>query len=221
MDGCTLGRLLASRLGVPHISIRRLIDLEVDHRTALGLEIGAQPDAALLPMRLVAPLLDQLWTSGGPHQRFVLSGYPRDASQWRHLRRHTDVHRLVHVRAGSDFLRQSLKGRCACPACASGLYADELRLGDERVVPAVLECCGSTKEGVPSARDAPAAVAARLHAYETLTAPWLDSQRESGMVLDLWADARWPQVFPAIEQLLGLPPSVSADADAKPESAAA
>jgi adenylate kinase len=207
-DVCTLGRLLAARVGVQHVSIRRMIGLEVTHRTALGLELKAElddPGKGLAPTQLVAPLLDQLWAAGKP-EGFVLSGYPRDAQQWRHLRRHADVSRILHVRAGPDFLRRSLAERVVCPQCESGLYPDELQLDAGRVtIPAVLECCGSVKEPVSSARDASAFVDARLRAYERGTLPWLETLRETGLVQDVWADARWPQVFPVVEQLLGLP----------------
>lgn len=209
MDACTpLGRLLASRLGVQHVSIRRLIDLEVKHRTALGLQLEKElGSGALLPTRLVAPLLDQLWGAGRPPTSFVLSGYPRDAQQWRHLRRHADVSQIIHLRASPDFLRASAAQRCVCPACSAGLYPDDLELVGGQVLPAVLECCGSTREPVRLGRDGPAAFEARLAAYEASTRPWLEAQAEGGLVQEVWADARWPQVFSVLEKLLGLAPN--------------
>jgi adenylate kinase family enzyme len=222
-DACTLGRLLASRLGVQHVSVRRLVDLEVRNRTALGLELGRglEPGTGgaggLLPFHLVTPLLDQLWTSGGPPSRFVLSGYPRSQEQWRHLRRHTDLTQILHIRSGAEFLRSSVAQRCVCPACAAGLYPDDLDLRDGSVLPAVLDCCGSTKEPARSARDESPAFEARLQAYEQTTRPWLESMRETGLVQEVRADARWPQIFPVVEHLVGLPPT-AADA---PESAPA
>lgn len=213
-DACTLGRLVASRLGAQHVSMRRLIDLEVNHQTALGVSLAKELGSkALLPIHLVAPLIDQLWSGGRP-SNFVLSGYPRNAQQWRHLRRHTDVSQIIHVRSSSEFLKASVAQRCVCPACAAGLYPDDLDLGSGQVLPAVLECCGSTRDPAPVSRDAPAIFSTRLSAYEQITVPWLDSQRDSGLVQDVWADARWPQVFPVLEKLLGLAPSVSAAAAA-------
>ncbi|KAJ1639614.1 hypothetical protein T492DRAFT_936375 [Pavlovales sp. CCMP2436] len=214
VDACTLGRLLASRLGVQHVSVRRLVDLEVRNHTALGLELGRQlQPGGLLPFHLVAPLLDQLWTSSGPPSRFVLSGYPRSQQQWRHLRRHTDLTHILHIRSGAEFLRSSVAQRCVCPTCAAGLYPDDLALHDGSVLPAVLDCCGSTQEPARSARDELPAFEARLQAYEQTTRPWLESMRETGLVKEVHADARWPQIFPVVEKLLGLPPTVAAESE--------
>ncbi|KAG8461550.1 hypothetical protein KFE25_001154 [Diacronema lutheri] len=223
-DACTLGRLLASRLGAQHVSVRRLIDLEVTHQTALGVELASQLAArpgALLPMRLVAPLLDQLWGGSRPPTSFVLSGYPRDAQQWRHLRRHTDVSQVIHLRSDADLLRTSAPLRCSCPACSARLYPDELVLRDGRVLPAVLECCGSAREPIPPRTDAAAIFEARLAAYEATTRPWLDSQRESGLVQEMFADVRWPQLFPILERLVGLAPNASATASISDSGAGA
>lgn len=206
-DAHTIGRLLAGRLGAEHVSICRLIDLEVRHQTALGVQIGSHMQAhrgALLPTRLVAPLLDQLWAqrSRAPRASLVISGYPRNAQQWQHLKRHADVSQILHLRGRPSHMRASIAQRAVCPSCDSGLYDEEIVLGDGSRLPAVTECCGSSAAGRAHPDDALDVFESRLAAYEEETVPWLSSERTRGLVADIWTAGRWPQMFPLIEQHL-------------------
>jgi adenylate kinase len=121
----TQAKLLASDLGVPHISTG---DMFRDHKargTPLGKKVQAIMDAGGLVTdditnELVKDRLGQPDVAKG----FILDGYPRTAAQAQYLdlllhSMGRKITRCISYEVGEDILVERLSGRRSCPKCGT------------------------------------------------------------------------------------------------------
>ncbi len=173
----TQSRMIAAKMGVPHLSTGDMLREQVGRGTKLGKKAAAIMQAGdLLPdelvNRMVRERLKQLDCAHG----FVLDGYPRTVAQARSLDQM--LGRLfgcgpvvIHLQVEYNELIQRLTGRRSCPACGA-IYNVFLK---PPMQPGV---CDAEGEAL-SLRldDQEHVVRERLATYENLTRPLVDYYR--------------------------------------------
>jgi adenylate kinase family enzyme len=177
-----LGRLLGARLRSPVLSVRALIDTEVDHRTYIGQRLAEARQAALpgqlLPTKLVGPLIMQALQgaqrTGSPNA--VLVGAPRSIEQWTMLRNAGYSTEVIHLLLPEQRRAHRHGSRHVCAGCAYPLYPPE---DEKKTDTTPLVGCGC-QDGTPDPLppfplDTDAGGLARRNAeWETATVPLLE-----------------------------------------------
>ena len=156
----TQGPLLASALGVPHLSTGDLLRREVEHGTELGRRVGELIDRGeLVPDELmiavVAAALGDAADGG-----YVLDGFPRTVAQAETLERGSQLpapDAVVHLVVPDAAVRERLAGRAA----------DEGRADDAD----------------------PDVIARRLRVYHDETEPLVAHYRDEGILVTVDGDA--------------------------------
>jgi len=183
-----VGRLLGARLRSPVLSVRTLIDTEVNHCTYIGQRLAEARHAALpgqlLPTKLVGPLIMQALQGaqrvGTPCA--VLVGAPRSIEQWNMLRNAGVAPELVHLMLPEQRKVHRQGSRHVCAGCAYPLYPPE---DADKAGAAPLVGCGC-EDGTPDALPQLAVdtnaggLAQRNAEWEAATVPLLEQLRARG-----------------------------------------
>ena len=164
-------RLIANGLRCPTLAVGQMLATEVEHRTHAGLQLAdfvAAHPGELVPLPLVAPLVQQRLQQFSPADTVALAGFPRSLQQFKALQTMGYSPELLHLNLSAELQQERLQSRRVCGAC--GLPAFDSH--------AMCEC------DVPTHRvssDDGAHLEARMSAYATHTQPLLEHLRGRGI----------------------------------------
>ena len=174
---------IRDRFEIPQLSTGEMLRAAVANDTAIGRQARAIMEAGKLVSDdimniIVGERIDQPDCVNG----FILDGFPRTLQQAEALddmlgTRGLKIDAVIELRVDQAALVTRISGRYACAKCGTG-YHDVFKVP---AVPGVCDVCGST-EFVRRKDDRAEAVAARLHAYDTQTAPLLPHYRSRGVL---------------------------------------
>lgn len=184
-DASVVGRLLASKLRAPLLSLIGLIKTERASGTHVGLQLeqAMQQPGAPLPTPLVAPLvLQSLSRMQRTEPRVVLTDFPSSKAEWRPLGIGGHAPRLLHLRLDEARQRHRLASRQVCTGCELPLYLPEL---DDSRLPLVSNCDCAEPWLVREMADEGEVVQMRQQHYEQQTLPLVQSLRESNALLEV------------------------------------
>jgi adenylate kinase len=121
----TQAKLLASVLGIPHVSTG---DMFRDHKargTELGKKIQAVMDAGgLVTDEITNALVDERLSRPDVTKGLILDGYPRTTAQAEHLERVLQgagrkIDRVVSYEIATELVVDRIGGRRSCPKCGA------------------------------------------------------------------------------------------------------
>ncbi len=175
----TQAKLLAERLGVPHVSTGDMLRGRVQRQAGMAAQVAATMQAgALVPDRVVDEMVEQRLRQADAAQGFVLDGYPRTRAQaerfcaWLDGRGIREV--VIHLAVDYNIIIARLTGRRECPRCGT-LYNVAFH------PPKVDGLCDLDGERlVVRDDDREPVIRERLDAYERQTRPVLEYLRAAG-----------------------------------------
>jgi len=191
----TQARLVAGRLGIPHISTGDLFRENVQQRTPLGLAARSYMEKGeLVPDELVNEMVRRRLGEPDCEQGFLLDGYPRTLQQaetlQEALREREGCGPPVVVNLGVSYtvIVQRLGGRRICPVCQRTYnLVSQPPLSDN-----VCDDDGAGLQQRPDDREE--AIRERLAAYEARTAPLIEHYKAAGRFYEVDAD-RSPELI--------------------------
>lgn len=185
-DAGVVGRLLASKLRAPLLTLSNLVKTESINRTHVGRQLEQAMEAtrgAPLPSPLVAPLvLQSLSRVQRTEPRVVLAEFPRSHAEWQPLRIGGHAPRLLHLRLAEERQRHRLASRQVCAACGLPMYLPER---DDPRLPLTSDCDCDQPRPVRDVADDGDAVRIRQQHYESETLPLVDSLRKNNALMEV------------------------------------
>ncbi|MDD4939979.1 MAG: adenylate kinase [Candidatus Omnitrophica bacterium] len=124
----TQAKVLAQKLGLPHISTGDLLRQNVAKGTDLGTQAKDFMNKGLLvPDELVTRMLDERFGLADAKNGFILDGYPRNINQAEVLdslleKRNTSVSMVVYLDTSEKVVIQRLSGRLVCRLCGANFH---------------------------------------------------------------------------------------------------
>lgn len=168
----TQAKVLASRLGAPHISTGDMFRDNIAHSTALGLKAKSLIDQGILvPDDLTNALVAERLAQPDARDGFVLDGYPRNVAQAEFLTSLKPGVRAINLELSDEAAVRRIAGRLTCEQCGA-IYHREFQ--PPKVEGACDRCGGQL---VQRSDDTEAAVWHRLSDYHQLTEPLLEYYR--------------------------------------------
>ncbi len=179
---------LASKLGIPTVSIGKLFRMEIDKKTPRGLEIASYTDKGdrvpndIVNQLMIGRLAEQDTANGA-----VLDGFPRTLDQKdaldvlfaEHGRALTHV---IYLQISDEESMRRLSGRWVCSnsACEENYHRT---FNPPKKDPSRCDTCGSAL--IQRDDDKPAAIIRRLELYHKDTQPLIDHYRERGILYEV------------------------------------
>lgn len=184
----TQAKVLAKKLGLPHISTGDLLR----QNAAEGTELGKQAKdfmnrGALVPDELVTAMLIQRFALPDVKQGFILDGYPRNISQAESLDRvlkakSMDIGLVVDLQSSEAVIIQRLSGRLVCRKCARVFHKINMPPKQQGV------CDSCQGELYQRSDDKEETIRKRLAVYQQETAELIRYYQAQGKLKGLSAD---------------------------------
>ncbi len=198
----THGKRLADALGVPLIATGDILRQAIADGTPLGRAARADVQAGrLVPDATMLGLIEERLAEPDAARGFVLDGFPRTVAQAEGLAGilgGRGLDRVVNLVVTAEVVVGRLKDRWLCGSCGSVynvVTAPPKRAG-------ICDRCGGGL--AQRADDQPQTVRNRLAVYERDTAPLVSYFEREGLIRNVDAAARAPEVYAAIERTVGL-----------------
>ena len=124
----TQAKVLAEKLGLPHISTGDILRQSVLDSTALGkLAKGFMEKGLLVPDELVAKMLEDRFNQPDIRKGFILDGYPRNISQAKTLedilrKKNLSIDIVLYLDSSDQVIIQRITGRLVCKACGTNFH---------------------------------------------------------------------------------------------------
>src|SRR5262245_25342716 len=144
----TQAKLLCRRLSLEHVGTGDIIRAAIGNRTPVG--VRAEPfvkAGGLVPDELVNDLVAEHFAQPGPHDRFVMDGYPRTLAQGRAFyalltKMGLPLDGVVLLDVPDEEIIRRVSGRWSCPkkGCKATYHVEY----NPPKVPQVCDDCGTT-----------------------------------------------------------------------------
>jgi adenylate kinase len=194
----TQAAILASALGIPHLSTGDLLRAAVAGRTPLGLAAEEHMRAGrLVPDSIVLEILGQRLGRADAAAGFLLDGFPRNLAQAEALDRRTPLDVVVSFEIPTVLLLTRLTQRRTCPKCHT---AYNLTTRPPKV-PNRCDLDGTELMHRPD--DRAEAVRTRLEVYRVETEPLLRFYRGRGLVRSVDATGSPEEVEARVRSAVG------------------
>lgn len=198
----TQAKVLAKKLGVPHISTGDLLRQNV----AAGTELGAKAKdymnkGLLVPDVLVTQMLGQRLKQGDVKSGFILDGYPRNLNQAKELdgllaSLGMSIDRAIELVSSESVIVQRLSGRLVCRKCGALFHRQNMPSKKE----GVCDVCGG--ELYQRTDDKEETIRKRLAVYREEVAALLKYYESKGLLVRVSADEEASVVLNKIMELL-------------------
>ncbi|HEX5137712.1 MAG TPA: adenylate kinase [Planctomycetota bacterium] len=185
----TQAKLLSKEHAVPHLSTGDVLREAMAKGTPTGLRAKEFVDKGyLVPDEVVDALVRERLQ--GTRERFLLDGYPRNASQADELDRmlqqlKTSLTSVIYIHVADDTLVKRVSSRRSCPKCGA-VYHLEAKPPKQA---GVCDECGSNGL-VQRPDDRAEVVRERLTVYHKNTAPLVERYKAKGLLR--WIDGNRP-----------------------------
>lgn len=201
----TQARQLEEKYGMVQLSTGDMLRASIKRGEPLGQEAKKIMDAGkLVPDDLMIRMIEDRIDQPDCIKGFILDGFPRTVPQAEALdvmlqAKHKKLDAVVELTVDEDKLVERVSGRFTCAKCGEG-YHDKFKM------PKKTEVCDSCGGTVFTRRsdDNAETMKARLKAYRDQTAPILPYYKGLGTLKTVDGMASMPEVFVALEKILGL-----------------
>ncbi len=128
----TQAKVLAQKLGLPHISTGDILRQNAAENTTLGKEAcDFMNKGALVPDELVTRMLAQRINQPDVQKGFILDGYPRNISQAEALdeilkQKNLTIDLAVYLDTSEPVIIQRLSGRLVCSSCGANFHSKNM-----------------------------------------------------------------------------------------------
>jgi adenylate kinase len=198
----THAKLVAKKLGLPHISSGDALREAVERGTPLGIEAEPHMKAgALVPDEILLAWADELLTKQEYANGVILDGFPRTLPQAEGLAkllqkrgRRIDCVMLLDIEEDDAVAR--LSSRVSCPKC--GAVYNMISKPPARE--GTCDACAANLE--TRADDTKATIRTRFREYHRLTEPMIDYYRSRGMLSSVSSAGPIADVERAMEKAL-------------------
>jgi adenylate kinase len=199
----TQARLVARRLGIPHISTGDLFRENVEKRTPLGLAAQSfMEKGELVPDELVNEMLWRRLGEPDCEGGFLLDGYPRTLEQAETLREALRKREgcgppvVVNLGVSYTVIVQRLGGRRICPVCQRTYNLNSQPPSNDNVC----DDDGAGLQQRPDDREE--AIRERLASYEARTAPLIEHYKAGVRFYEVNADRSPEQITEELFRVL-------------------
>ncbi|HEY3284757.1 MAG TPA: adenylate kinase [Armatimonadota bacterium] len=197
-------RLLAEKLGVPHISSGDLLRAAAKADTPEGKALGeTMKRGDLVSDDVVVKLIQDRTAQPDCAKGFILDGFPRTADQANTLDRmlvdtkqNLDV--VLNLEVPEDEIVRRMSGRRVCSGCSATFHVVNM----PPVVADKCDHCGSPL--ITRADDTEEAIVKRLSTYRQQTQPLIEYYREKKLLRTVDGREGVEKTFEAICRLLGI-----------------
>jgi len=198
----TQAKMLAERLGVPHISTGDILRGAVRKKSALGMK--AEPIMAsggLVPDDLMIDLIKERFGEDDAAKGFILDGFPRTVVQAEKLGTILEGNgsggvAVVHLLVPDALIVRRIVARRSCGNCGAVYHLENSPPKSN----GVCDKCGSELTERPD--DTETAVVRRLAAFRESTEPVIEYYRKKNLVKEIDGDASVEEVFERITRAL-------------------
>ncbi len=198
----TQAKLLAERLGVPHISTGDMLRDAVKLQTELGRKAAPIMEAGgLVNDELMVGIIGERLERGDATSGFILDGFPRTVPQAEKLTallagNDNGGLRVLNFLVPDETIVQRIAARRSCPSCGAVYHLQHA----PSKVEGVCDACGSAL--ITRSDDTEAAVRKRLEAFRSQTMPVVNFYNEQSSLREVDGKGPVEQVFERIEQSL-------------------
>lgn len=199
----TQAKVLAKKLGVPHISTGDLLRQNVAAGTPLGAKAKDYMNKGLLvPDELVGQMLEARLREDDVKKGFILDGYPRNLNQAKELdsllgRLGMRIDKAIDLVASEQVIVQRLSGRLVCRKC--GALYHRTNMPPKKA--GVCDLCGG--ELYQRSDDKEETIRKRLAVYRDEVAALLKYYEEKGLLVRVPSDDEATVVLDRMLELLG------------------
>lgn len=178
----TQSRVVATELGIPHISTGDILREAVRKKTGLGLAAKAKMDKGeLVPDAVISPIVEERLARPDCREGAILDGFPRTATQAHFLdgileRTGLGEPLVLNIQVETESVIKRLAGRRTCPSCGE-IYNIFLNPPREDSV-----CDKDGSKLTQRADDNEDSIRVRLKAYEEDTLPLADYYSQRGLL---------------------------------------
>ncbi|MFH1281563.1 MAG: adenylate kinase [Candidatus Omnitrophota bacterium] len=184
----TQAKVLAEKLGLPHISTGDILRQNVKLDTELGRQAqGIMEKGLLVPDDLMAKMLDERFNSADIKKGFILDGYPRTLSQAYSLDKILApkglcVDLVVYLDSTDQVIIKRLTGRLVCSKCGANFHVTNM----PPKVKGLCDSCGGPL--YQRSDDNEITVVKRLEIYKQQVASLIEYYKKAEKLYSLNAD---------------------------------
>lgn len=194
----TQAKMLAERLGVPHISTGDMFRDHVARHTELGAQIEALLKAGqLVPDEVTNALVKERLAQADAASGFVLDGYPRNLAQANFLNVLAPQVRAIELTLTDEEAVQRIARRRVCARCGATYHLDFAPPQAD----GVCDKCGG--QLAQRSDDTEAAVRDRLATYHRATASLLEYYQARAALTSIDGAPPIPEVTEHIQRAIG------------------
>ncbi|MBU1974866.1 MAG: adenylate kinase [Nanoarchaeota archaeon] len=179
-QGCgkgTQAKIIATDLGIPHISSGDLFRENIKQQTPLGLQAKTIMDKGdLVPDQVTNSMVKARLSKPDCANGFILDGYPRNIDQLKELLGYTDIDKALDVEISDDEAIKRVSGRLVCTNCGAGFHINFKKPEQEGVCD---KCGGALNRRTD---DEPEAIIKRLDIYHEKIKPIIEFLKEKGLL---------------------------------------
>jgi adenylate kinase len=197
----TQARVVARKLGIPHISTGDILREAAAKKTGLGLAAKARMDKGeLVPDDVISPIVEERLSRPDCRNGAILDGFPRTIAQAEFLDRMLERTGLgeplvLNLQVETDSIIRRLTGRRTCSTCGE-IYNVHVNPPRQAGV-----CDKDGGKLIQRADDNEDAIRIRLKAYEQDTLPLIDYYEKKHLLLHVDGSGSPEEIT---ERLLGL-----------------
>lgn len=196
----TQAKLLAPKLGLPHISLGDLLREAVRNRTKVGEIAKSYLDAGkLVPDQVAIDVAEEAVTKKECKKGFVIDGFPRTLEQailfdklLEKLK--FDLKSVIYIDITLDEIMRRLTGRRSCLKCGAVFHV-------QFNPPKVTNVCNSCGEGLVQRKDDTAEVIkVRYDIYEKMTSPLIKYYKKDNKLVYIDGSKTVQEVFKEVSK---------------------
>jgi len=195
----TQGKLLASELGVHHISTGEMFRA-IDENSKIGKEARKYMNkGVLVPTPIVTRLLKALLKKKGVKKGVVLEGYPRDIEQVKLLQEFLILDHVILLDISDKEAQERLTGRRLCKSCNTNYNIYTEPKPEEE---GICDKCGCKL--IQRKDETVEAIRERIETYHEETEPLIEFYKNKGILIQTDGQKPIKEVHEDIIKLLGL-----------------
>lgn len=183
----TQAKIVAERLGLPHIDMGSTIRGAIKNQTPAGIEAKAYVEAGdLVPNEIVIAMAEERLNQDDTDKGYILDGYPRSLDQAEALETFLKAGdfgiRVLNLQVPVDNVIARLTSRLMCNGCSS-VYNTKTKPPKQD---GICDSCGGKL--YIRADDKPETIQNRFKTYEDETAPLIGFYTERKAIINIDAD---------------------------------
>lgn len=198
----TQAKLLAQRLGIPHISLGDILREEVRSGSEIGQKVKSLIEAGrLAPDEITIALAEKRISREDCQKGFIFDGFPRSQAQAEALaqmlkRENRNLEKVVYLEVDKEEVVNRLSNRRSCKKCGAVYHL----VNNPPKEPEKCDLCGG--ELYLRHDDEPEVIRTRFEVYEKETLPLIERYAQEGKLLKIDASGTIDEVFSRLWEAL-------------------